>query len=115
MALNDIERKKAEDIISLFVESIRPDESIRNKLDISYRIDGQSITIVELRPKHKDESVIEEFPVAKTTYVRSTKTWKIFWMRADLNWHSYPPYPLATKLEEFVKVVKEDEHCCFWG
>jgi len=53
--------------------------------------------------------------VAKATFVRSTGSWRIYWQRADLKWHRYDPMPEVAALEEFVKVLGEDEHGCFWG
>ena len=44
-------------------------------------------------------SKIEE-PVAKATYISKTNRWKIYWMRADLKWHAYPPHPEAVFFDE---------------
>lgn len=100
--MNDIEKKRCEKVLSSYVEKIRPDPSIRNKLDIAFRIKGQSVEVFEI-------------PVAKATFVRSQNIWKIFWRRADLKWHSYPPAPTVKSIEDFVKLVEKDEHACFWG
>ncbi len=27
----------------------------------------------------------------------------------------YPPHPEAMFFDEFLAIVDEDEHCCFWG
>jgi hypothetical protein len=60
------------------------------------------------------QSSIEE-PAAKATYVRKTDRQKIYWHRADMKWNAYPPHPEAIFFDEFVVIVDEDEHCCFWG
>jgi len=36
--------------------------------------------------------MVEE-PIAKARYVKIRDVWKIYWMRADCKWHSYPPAP----------------------
>jgi hypothetical protein len=41
--------------------------------------------------------------------------WKIYWQRADMKWHAYPPHPEAVLFDEFLAIVDEDEHGCFWG
>ena len=69
----------------------------------------------EIRPSWTDESIMEENPVAKTTLVKSTGTWKILWYQSDMKWHSYEPYPTADNLELFIAVLEKDEHDCFWG
>jgi hypothetical protein len=106
----DIESSMAD-----FLTKCRPPEEIRHKLDLGWRIEGQSVVIYSIRPFWRDESQKIEEPAAKATYNRKTNCWKIYWMRADLKWHSYPPHPEAVFFDEFLAVVDEDENCCFWG
>jgi hypothetical protein len=56
-----------------------------------------------------------EHPIAKATYNKSKRLWRVFWMRADLKWHSYQPIPAVASIEEFLAVVDEDPDCCFFG
>jgi hypothetical protein len=32
-----------------------------------------------------------------------------------LKWHGYDPMPEVASIEEFVALVDEDSHCCFFG
>lgn len=41
--------------------------------------------------------------------------WKIYWMRADLKWHSYSPAPTVGSIEKFLELVEIDKHACFLG
>jgi hypothetical protein len=68
-----------------------------------------------LRPSYMEADKILEYEIAKTTYIKSKDHWKIFWMRADLKWHSYEPHPIVKDIKEFVAVVSKDEYGCFWG
>ncbi len=88
---------------------------IRDQLDISYKIDGQSIIIYEIRPHWEDPNKKIESHIAKTTYIKSKNHWKIFWLRADLKWHSYRPQAIVKTLKEFNEIVEEDSYGCFWG
>lgn len=101
--------------ITDFLARRRPPVEIRDKLDLAWRIEGQSVVIFSIRPCWRDASKKMEEPAAKATYVRKTSRWKIFWMRADLKWHSYPTQPEAIFFEEFLAVVDEDADGCFWG
>jgi hypothetical protein len=47
--------------------------------------------------------------------VKTQRLWKVFWRRADLNWHRYDPKPEVASLEEFVALVGADKHACFFG
>ncbi|MBK9247863.1 MAG: DUF3024 domain-containing protein [Ignavibacteria bacterium] len=98
-----------------FLERKRPPVHIRDQVDIGYRIDNQSIVIYEVRPKWSNPSEIHESPFAKATYVKAKDLWKIFWMRADLKWHSYQPVPAVKSIRDFLTVVEEDPQGCFWG
>ena len=73
-------------------------------------MEGQSIEIFEIRPDCKDASVRQELPVAKATFVRTKGTWKVFWMRADLRWHSYEPKAEVNTLKEFLGAVDRGVH-----
>ncbi|MGH9576307.1 MAG: DUF3024 domain-containing protein [Terriglobales bacterium] len=53
--------------------------------------------------------------MAKATFVKTEAAWRVYWQRADLKWHRYDPVPLVESLEDFVKLVDEDHHACFWG
>lgn len=93
----------------------RPPASIRHELDMKYRIENQSIEIFSVRPHWKNPNEQMEESHAKTTYVKSKGIWKIFWKRADLEWHPYEPTPTVRFLEEFLEIVNEDENACFFG
>mgnify|MGYP001474529502 CR=1 FL=1 len=109
--------KTAEVIESLenFMSKRRPSEDIRDELDLAYKIENQSLIIFEIRPRFMKESEKIESPLAKTTWVKSRQHWKIFWMRADLKWHSYKPIPTVRSIDDFLEIVDEDSYGCFWG
>ena len=115
MTLNIIQRADVIETLEAFLYKRRPPEEMREELDLAYKIEGQSVFIYELRPHWNNKSEIIESPVAKTTWVKTHKHWKVFWMRADLRWHEYKPKPSVKTIAEFVKVVDTDKYGCFWG
>ena len=115
MAISEFEIKRCERELEKFLSIHRPPAHIRNELDISYRLTDQSIEIFEITPSWKDPAIKMETLVAKTTYVKSQKIWKIYWHKSDMKWHSYEPEPVVKSLEDFLRLVCEDEHCCFFG
>lgn len=98
-----------------YINRIRPSEEIRDKLDIIYKTIDQSVIIYEIRPNWKNPNSKIESPIAKITFVKSQKQWKIFWVKSDLKWHVYKPKPEVKTIQEFVEIVEEDKHHCFWG
>jgi len=115
MAINTLQTLDVIEALENFISKIRPPEHIREKLDFSYEIEGQSIIIFEIRPQWDRPEIIHQYPVAKTTFVKAKNHWKVFWMRASLNWNSYAPKPFVQSIGEFTKLVEEDQHHCFWG
>ena len=115
MVLSEHERYRFEKPVRAYVEARRPPPHIRPELDIKYRIVDQSIELFEVRPacKHPDEII--EHPIAKATYVRSKKIWKVYWMRADLKWRRYEPQATVSTIEEFLGVLDQDPYGCFYG
>jgi hypothetical protein len=103
------------EIMEAFLDRRRPPEHIRPKLDITYEIEGQNVTIFEVRPQWNNPSVIRQHPVAKATFVKSANSWKVYWMRGNLKWQIYEPKPTVKTLHEWTKLVEEDVHGCFWG
>jgi hypothetical protein len=115
MALSKFEEKRCEKIVRQYVEKHRPPAHIRNEVDLSFRVKAQSVEIFEIRPLWNDPDKKIEEAVAKATYVKTRKIWKVFWQRADLKWHRYDPEPEVKTLEKFLEVVEKDEYACFFG
>jgi len=115
MAVTNLQVLDIIEVMEGFLERKRPPEHIRSKLDVGYKIEGQSIIIHEIRPSWNDASKIIYPEVAKATFVKAQNHWKVFWLRADLKWHTYDPNPTVKTLKDFVTLVEEDKRACFWG
>ena len=115
MALSEFEAKRVEKLAADYTEKHRPPAHIRDQLDLGFRISDQSLELFEIRPLWNDATKKIEESVAKTTYVKKSRTWKVYWKRADLKWHGYDPAPEVSTLEEFLGIVEEDKHGCFKG
>jgi Protein of unknown function (DUF3024) len=83
MTLSEFEAKRCEKIVAQFIERRRPPEHLRAKVDLAFRRQGQSIEIFEIRPQFQDPSRLVEHAIAKATYNKSKRSWKVFWQRAD--------------------------------
>ena len=115
MAFSEFETERYKQITEVFIEEIRPSENIRSELDIIYEIENQSIIIYEVRPAWDNPKEIMKIEVVKLTYVKTSDSWRLFWQRRDMKWHSYDPDPEVDTLEEGLRVVKNDDLGCFWG
>lgn len=115
MPFSELELKRCERDLQRFMERRRPPPHIRKELDLGYKVEGQSVEIFEIRPDWRDKTVVRIFSLAKATFVRSRNHWRVYWKRQDLKWHSYEPVSEVRHLEEFLSVVDEDDHHCFFG
>jgi hypothetical protein len=115
MAISEFETKRVEKTMEAYLERTRPPVHIRKELDIAYRIENQSVELFEIRPAFRVPNQKIEHAIAKATYVKRAKEWRVYWMRADLKWHRYEPVPEVDSLDDFLKIIEEDAHGCFYG
>lgn len=116
MALSEIEVARVKRALDSFMQIRRPPPHIRPKLDLGYRISGQSVEIFEIRPVWRGPPhERHESAVAKATFVRSRNVWRVFWQRRDLKWHGYEPANEVRSIDDFLSVVAEDRYACFFG
>lgn len=115
MAIDIFQTLDVIETLENFIDKKRPPEEIRDQVDLAYKIEDQSVIIYEQRPHWNKPDETIESPIAKTTFVKSQKHWKVFWMQSDLKWHAYKPYPTVKTIKEFVDLVDEDKYACFWG
>jgi hypothetical protein len=115
MSLDSMLTLEAIEALENYIEKIRPEEALRDKVDIAYKIENQSIIIYEIRPSFIQPRQKIESLVAKATFVKAKDCYKVFWRRSDFKWHSYQPIPTVKTIRDFIHVVSEDQYSCFWG
>lgn len=115
MAFSEVELKDIQGKIDTFLGSIRPREEIRKELDYECQIIGQSLILYEVRPVWNDPKRQTEMEIAKVTYVKSSRIWKVYWMRANGKWEPYFLDSEVNNLESFFEIVRKDETAAFFG
>jgi hypothetical protein len=113
--MNDMDRRRAENAVAVFVAKRRPPLHLRSEVDLNYRFDGRTVEIFEIRPKWDNPAHKVEESVAKARYLKSRETWLVYWQRADLKWHKYEPVPEVRTVDAFLRLIDEDKHGCFFG
>jgi len=112
---SELELARHRQILDPYMEKKRPPAQIRDKMDIAYRIEGQSVEIFVIREWYMDRTKKIEQPSAKATYVKDRDFWQVSWQRADLRWYPYDADPEVPSLKGFTKIVDADKYGCFWG
>jgi hypothetical protein len=115
VTLTEFEIKRCEKLIAEFIERRGPPPHLRKDVDLAFRMKGQSVEIIEIRANWTGKGKPIEHRIAKATFNKGKRNWKILWQRADLKWHSYKPYPEVDAIEDFLMIVEEDDHACFFG
>ena len=77
MTFSEIEKIRFEKILKAYCDNKYPAD-IRNELYLDYEIKDQSIILFTVRPRWDKPSETMKDMTAKATYVKSTKTWKLY-------------------------------------
>ena len=60
---------------------------LKKSVDYDYEIDGQAVTIIEVRPAWKGSpGEVTRRPITKFRFVKVTGQWQIYWMRSSGKW-----------------------------
>lgn len=111
-SLSDEQRAEAEALLAPLCDV---PSHVRDQLREGFYFDGPSIVLYESRPRFQRPSEWGEHGVAKFTYVKSRRVWRLFCQFRDLQWHAYEPLPEATSLARLVAEVDDDPTGIFWG
>ena len=114
MAFSDEEITLCSALASAFCERRVP-AHVYHQAWLGFKIDGQSIILIEYRVHWKDKTKTIAHQIAKTTFNRRSGEWKVFWLRASLRWWANEPCPTVSSFEEFLEEVDQDECACFFG
>ena len=89
---------------------------LKQSVDYDYEIDGQAVTILEVRPAWRGTSgEVTRVPVAKFRFVKIFRHWRIYWMRKNLKWNIYMPAAEVNHLVDALDVIESDQYGCFLG
>ena len=96
------------------LEKVPPE--LKKQIDHDYEVDGQSVTIFEVRPAWRGQpGEVMRRGFAKLRYVKSSELWHIYWMRQTGKWDLYEPASSACSLEEALTIIDTDTYGCFFG
>ena len=102
-------------IEKVFWSRHRPPLHMRDQIREGQRFAGHSIELFFVRPAYNRPGQQVETPIAKLQFVRTQNVWRLFWKRADLKWHGYPPHPEVASLPAALRIIDKDELNCFFG
>ena len=114
MPLNELEQQRVEKIIGEFCRKRVP-LHLQNQIRLLYKIRGNDVVIYESRPHWQEKDTWTETPIARCTYDPKTKTWMLYWQRANGIWMKHPDVKPAKDLKSLVPIIDNDPLQVFWG
>jgi hypothetical protein len=103
--LSEFQRAQAERLLAPLC--VVPPQA-KDELKVVVQFEAYDAILLEARPSYRDPEQWLERPIAKFTFVGTTKTWRLFCLRRDGNWHSYEPLPESPDLATLVAEVRAD-------
>ncbi len=114
MAFSEPEKRRIDESVGQLCRRRSPVEH-RDKLEFVVEIDGQSVTVYEVRPRWNAPEEKTKLGVARFRYTRTRDEWRLYWMRRDMKWHTYDPADPTPRIEVLVGAVDNDQYGCFFG
>ena len=114
MAFTDIDIQRIKKIVGGLCSKRTP-EHLKDQLRFEYEIEKQSVIINEVRPVWNNPNEFMKLPMAKITFIKSQKLWKLYWKRASGKWYKYKPKESDPELNSLVQEIDEDTYGCFFG
>jgi hypothetical protein len=104
-------RRRIEKIMDEFTEKNVP-RDIRNQIKLSYKIRGDSVTLIEERPAFRSDRWVQ-LNIAQ--FRLDQKKWKIYWQDSKDKWHFVDDYSPDEDFEKQLRIVDQDDRGMFWG
>ena len=114
MAFSEIEHARLSKRLRAYCESRVPLHGT-GQLRLGFRITNHDVVLFEARPAFRPPHEWRESPVAKFTYVRTRKVWRLFCQHRDLRWHEHQRLPAAGEFDLLLHEVDADPTHIFWG
>jgi hypothetical protein len=89
--------------------------NIRDKVRLGYKIRGNSITLLEIRPHYSIKNKLMEESIAKIKYLPETNQWQLFNQDRNLRWQKYLNFAPYKKFSKVLEEIDRDPTCIFWG
>jgi hypothetical protein len=109
MSFSKPELFKYERIVKDYVESIRPPSTLRNIIDISFEILGQSFEVFEYGPSRANPKQVFKSPIFKITFAKKSNSWKIYKQQSDQNLYLCESKSQVKTLEEAILILQSDK------
>ena len=114
MAIPVLLKQRVELRLADYCEARIP-QRVRDRLRLTFRFRGNSVTLFEERPVFNNPSRWVEIFVAQFRYTPDTSDWRLFWADRNSRWHIYEELGPSPDFDVLLKEVDDDPTGIFWG
>ncbi len=114
MAFSSVERRAIEALLNRYCERRCPPE-VRDRMRLSFRVRGESITLLETTPAFLQPKQWDELVVAQFRRDAHSGHWRLYCADRNSRWHLYQGLRPAKTLRPLLAEVDRDPTGIFWG
>ena len=114
MPIPPIQKQLAQKQLDTLCKTRIPKE-IKDKIQLIYTIDANTITLIEKRSLWNDSSRWSELSVAIMIFDKESMTWQLYWIRGNGKKEMYTQLEPQKDLQRCIDEIDEDPLCTFWG
>jgi hypothetical protein len=114
MAIPDTVRIVIESILVSYIEQKIPPH-VRDKVRLSYRFRGNTITLFENRPAFRTPDRWTDSAIAQFRYDPGGNRWTLYCADRNSRWHKYDDLEPNEEFDVLLQEVDEDPTGIFWG
>ena len=114
MAFSMVEKKAIESLLAAYCEGRVP-PAVRDRVRMSFRIKGESVTLLESRPSFVKRTEWIEMAIAQFRRDQNTGDWRLYCADRNSKWHLYEPVRPKKTLRPLLAEVDRDPTGIFWG
>jgi hypothetical protein len=114
MPLSEFTQRLVEKKLAKYCSGRIPEHS-RHQVKLTYKIRGNSVTLIEERPYFRDPSTWTQSPVAQFRFDGQTKKWSLYCSDRNGKWHLYGRMKPSSDFDDLLREVDRDTTGIFWG
>lgn len=114
MPLSEFTKKLIQTKLTEYCERRIPIE-VRDQVKLTFKIERYSVSLVEIRPYHRDPAIQTETPIAQFRLNKSTQKWSLFSIDRNDRWRLYDLIKPSMDFDDMLIALENDKTGIFWG
>ncbi|MCH7857748.1 MAG: DUF3024 domain-containing protein [Gemmatimonadetes bacterium] len=114
MPISHFEQKRVSKILSQYCDERVPPH-VRDKIELRFRFEGNSVILFEHRPSLTGSGEWVESVVAKFRFFVGRQEWALYWRNRNQLWKRYELIRPSRLFDDLLSEVDADPTRIFWG